>query len=76
MALIIGARSQWYPGPTDILARAIFSKADIYESASWFGDRRAEALGRPRYVYADVSAGNCHNTIYRLLTHYIVILKI
>jgi hypothetical protein len=32
VALIIGARSQRYPEPTDILARAIFSKADIYES--------------------------------------------
>ena len=32
VALIIGACSQWYPEPTDIFARAIFSKADIYES--------------------------------------------
>ena len=45
--LIIGACSQWYPEPTDILSRAIFSKVDIYESASWFGDGHAEALGRP-----------------------------
>lgn len=46
VALIIGACSQWYPEPSDILSRAIFSKADIYESASWFGDGHAEVPGK------------------------------
>lgn len=69
MALILGAYSQWYPEPTNKLSRAIFSKTDIYETASWFGDGHAEALGRPRYVYVDVSVGNCQNIMHRLLTH-------
>ena len=63
-------RSWSYIGPPDIRAGAIFSRTDIPQSASWFEDRYAEALGRPRYVYVDISAGNCHNTIHRLPMHY------